>query len=651
MRRNLPLLIRVYPRAARPAPLKAGSSGAFPNHFTSLRIEQGALREILARTEIGDFIGNYVQLRKRGNDLVGLCPFHGEKTPSFHVHPDRGFFKCFGCGAGGDVIKFYQQIENLTFPDAARALAKRIGIELDPDSPAAARARSEKEQIYAANELAVAFFARTLRLGPEGAGARAYCERRGLTNETLAAFKLGYAPPSWDGLVRELTEDGIDLVVAAKAGLVKAGQRGYYDFYRNRLMIPTYATTGEVVAFGGRALDDSEPKYLNTSTTPGYMKGGKERLEEGKGWRGSFGSCLFALERARRAAAEREALIVVEGYLDCITLHQAGFTNAVASLGTAFTGEQAAELRKYAERIFLCFDADAAGSAATRKSIDVLTRAGCSPFVVRLSPGEDPDSYIRTKGAPAFQARLDDAVPWIQFKLDGEIAEIKSKRLPATQAVHTAERLVQALPREMWDYWRVYVANELGLSVDDLRNSRFRSNPANFAPAGVREVRHVAAAAEPPSLEREVLAALIDEPALVAEYADRIPLEAFRSERYRRIYATLLERREGLRTTPDVFAAFGEERDAVELLATLQKPDRSSAVRFQDSDARRAHLDRVVEHLRESSLERRLKELNARIDALVSVGDSVPPAERDEFLRLVEERERQKAKRLGTRSS
>jgi DNA primase len=281
----------------------------------------------------------------------------------------------------------------------------------------------------------------------------------------------------------------------------------------------------------------------------------------------------------------------------------------------------------------------------------VLLQAKCLPFIVRLEPGEDPDSCVRTRGNLAFAERLDNAVRWDQYKIDCEIAEIKLKRLPETQAVHTAERLVRALPREEWDRWRVYIAKELGLSVDDLRNSRFRSNPANFAPAGVREVRHVAPAAEPPSLEREVLAALVDEPVLVAEYAERIPLEAFRDGRYRRIYATMLERSDSLRSTPDVFAAFGEERDAVELLATLQKPDRSSVVRFQDSAARRAHLDAVVEHLRESGLERRFKELEARIDAFVSVGDSVPPAERDEYLRLVEERERRKAKRLGMRPS
>src|SRR5271156_517507 len=352
------------------------------------RIDQGAIREILAKTDIGSFIGGYVQLRKRGNDLVGLCPFHGEKTPSFHVHPDRGYFKCFGCGEGGDAIKFVQLLENLSFPGAARILARRAGIELEAEDPAAARVRGEKEQIYAANELAAAYFHRTLRLGSEGETARAYVAGRGLSAATIESFKLGYAPPGWDGLVRELTQNGIDLAIAARGGLVKAGQHGYYDFYRARLMIPTYATTGEVVAFGGRALDNSEPKYLNTSTTPVYVKG-----------RG-----LYALNVARRAAATQESLIVVEGYLDCIALHQAGFTNAVASLGTAFTPEQAAQLRKVAERIFLCFDADVAGTAATVKSIDVLQAAGCVPFVVLLPAGEDPDPFVRTNGAGAVKA-------------------------------------------------------------------------------------------------------------------------------------------------------------------------------------------------------------------------------------------------------
>jgi DNA primase len=600
-----------------------------------VRIDEGTKREILARTDIGSFIGNYVALRKRGNDLVGLCPFHGEKTPSFHVHPDRGFFKCFGCGAGGDAFSFLQQLENLSFPEALRALAKRAGVELEPETPAAARVRSEKESIYQANELAAAFFHKTLKLSAEAESARVYCAGRGLTAVSIDTFKLGYAPDRWEGLADELAANHVDPEMAVKAGLLKVGQRGYYDFYRARLMIPTYATTGEVVAFGGRALDGSEPKYLNTSTTPVYVKG-----------RG-----LFALERARRAAPAADALIVVEGYLDCIALHQAGFANAVASLGTAFTAEQAAELRKYAQRIFVCFDADAAGTNATAKSVDVLSGAGCAAYIVQLPPGEDPDTFIRSNGAAAFTALLDAAVPGIQFLLDRGLDEDLHKRLPASQAARSAESLVRRLaPPQERDKWRVHAANRLGLSPDELRRTEFMADRSSFAPReGPGFVRHMAPTAEPPSLERDILETLLDEPALVADYAGSIPATAFKDERYRSLYETLVARCDRLSTGVDALAALGDDRAAVEVVVGLLKTERSSKVRFPDSAARRIHLDRIVERLEESELLKRKRELADRLDKLVEAGLPVPVVEREEFQRLVERLDRSARRRLGTK--
>jgi DNA primase len=600
-----------------------------------VRFDHDVTREIRARTDIGTFIGAYVALRKRGNDLVGLCPFHGEKTPSFHVHPDRGFFKCFGCGAGGDVISFFQKLENITFPEAVRELAKRAGVEVEAETPASARTRTEKEAIYQANELAAAFFNRTLVLSPEAAAARAYCAGRGLSNATIESFRLGYAPDRWSALLDELNANGIDAALAARAGLVKEGQRGYYDFYRGRLMIPTYATTGEVVAFGGRALDGSEPKYLNTSTTPVYTKG-----------RG-----LYALERARRAAAQRGSLIVVEGYLDCIALHQAGFTNAVASLGTAFTADQAAELRKHAEHIFVCFDADAAGSAATAKSIDLLVAANCSPRIVELPPGDDPDSFVRAHGSAAFQARLDAAAPWMEFQLERRIAQIRTRFVGAATIAREAEALVQSLPREEWDRWRVHVANRLGLAADDLRAGRFLANRSNFQPreaAGAAFTRY-AQAAEPMRLDRDVLVTILDEPALLAEYAQRIPLSVFKDEHLRSLYERLLEHAESLRTSSDVFAPFGDDVAAIQALAGLQKSDRSRSVRFADSASRRVHLDRIVERLAEAEDLRRKAALQARIDSRLTSGEPVPEEEKDEYRRLVERVELAARKRLGTR--
>ncbi|HEY1866825.1 MAG TPA: DNA primase [Candidatus Cybelea sp.] len=591
-----------------------------------MRYDQGVLREIRARVDIAALIGGYVPLKKRGNDLVGLCPFHAEKTPSFHVHPDRGFFKCFGCGTGGDAITFVQKSENLDFAEAVRSLAAKAGIELEPENPRAARVRSEREAMYEANRLAAAYFARMLA-AERGEQARAYCSRRGFLNETIERFGLGFAPDSWSGLVTELQENAIDLPIAAKAGLVKAGQRGYYDFYRNRLMVPTYSTTGEVIAFGGRALGDGEPKYLNTSTTPVYTKG----------------QHLFALNLARKAAQNDRTLIVVEGYLDCMALHQAGFRNAVAALGTSFTAEQAVELRKYADYVFLCFDGDAAGSAAATKAIDVASKeiehTGSAVRIVLLPPGEDPDSFIRLKGPAAFQTLLDEAKLALEFRIDAEIDRLRAGFESPARLNQRAESLIRGLaPREEWDRWRVYVAGRLQVNVDDLRNSRFLADRANFAPhskTAFTPSRHVAASVEPLSFEREVLSVLLEEPALGGEYGERIGASRFRNEVYRRVYERIVEASGMVNTTADVFGLFAEDQGTLDLLAEIGRRDRSSAVRYGDTEERRAHLERVVERLQLEDERRRYRELSDLIDERLAGGNTVPEELRGEFEALV----------------
>ncbi|HKU82263.1 MAG TPA: DNA primase [Candidatus Tumulicola sp.] len=592
-----------------------------------MRFDQGAIAEIHARIDIGNLIGTYVPLKKRGNDLVGLCPFHAEKTPSFHVHPDRGFFKCFGCGAGGDAIAFVQRVENVPFADAVRALAAKAGVELEPENPAAARARSGREAIYEANRIAAGFFARTLA-GDAGRRARDYCDRRGLNAETLARFTIGYAPDSWDALTDELRREGVEAEVAVKAGLLKTGQRGCYDFYRDRLMVPTYATTGEVIAFGGRALGEAEPKYLNTSTTPVYVKGRH----------------LFALNVARRAAQTDRTAIVVEGYLDCIALHQAGFGNAVASLGTSFTAEQATELRKYADYVYLCFDGDPAGSAAATKAVDVASKAiehtGSSVRVVLMPPGEDPDSFVRGQGAGAFKALLEAAKPAIEFRIDTEIERLRAGFDNPAKVAPRAEAMIREMaPREEWDRWRVYVAGRLQVSPDDLRNSRFLANSANFAPRSAvgsfPGSRHARAAAEPSSYEREVLGILLEEPALVLEYGASIEATQFRDDALRRIYERIVQASGTLRATADVFALFAEDQAGLDALAALGARDRSSAVRYGGTAERRAHLDRVVDRLARDAAQQRYRELSERIDDELTAGRSVPEDVLREYEALV----------------
>jgi DNA primase len=591
-----------------------------------VKYDQNVLSEIRARVDIAAFIGGYVPLKKRGNDLVGLCPFHSEKTPSFHVHPDRGFFKCFGCGVGGDVITFAQKLENLSFGDAVRALASKAGVELEPENPRTARMRSEREAIYEANRIAAAYFARMLAQDG-GSGARTYLQGRGFSGDVVDRFALGYAPDSWSGLVNELERNGVDLVLAAKAGLVKSGQHGYYDFYRNRLMVPTYSTTGEVIAFGGRAIGDGEPKYLNTSTTPVYTKGHH----------------LFALNLARRAPQNERTLIVVEGYLDCIALHQAGFENAVAALGTSFTAEQAAELRKYAEYVFLCFDGDAAGSAAATKAIDVASKeiehTGSSVRIVLLPPEDDPDTFLRRRGAEAFRELLKAAKPALQFRIDAEIERLRAGFDSPARAAPKAEALIRRLaPREEWDRWRVYVAGRLQVNVDDLRNSRFLADSANFTPhnkAAFAPSRHTGASVAPLSFEREVLGILLEEPALGVVYGRSIEAARFRNEIYRRIYERIVEAAGTVTTTADVFGLFGEDQGMLDLLAEIGGRDRSSTVRYGDTEERRAHLDRVVERLRLEDERRRYRELSDLIDDRLSSGERVSDELRGEFEALV----------------
>ncbi len=591
-------------------------------------VDQGAIREIHARLPIADVIGAYVQLRKRGNDLVGLCPFHGEKTPSFHVHPDRGFFKCFGCGEGGDIFTFVQKMENLSFGDTLRMLATKAGVQLEPENPHAARARSERERIYEANALAAAFFARALA-SDAGKTARAYCEKRGFSVEIVERFGLGYAPDTWDALRDELARNDVDLALATKAGLLKPGQRGYYDFYRDRLMVPTLSTTGDVMAFGGRALGDAEPKYLNTTTTPVYTKGRH----------------LFALNVARRAAQKDRTLVVVEGYLDCIALHQAGFDFAVASLGTSFTEEQATELRKYADHVFLCFDGDAAGFSATTKAVEiaskVLEHAGSSVRVVALPQGEDPDSYVRAHGAAGFRTLLDTAKPAIEFKLDPQIDRLRDGFASPAEISRSAEKLIREMtPREEWDRWRVYVAGRLKVNPDDLRNSRFFANSANFAPrvfGANTGSRHAPATVEPYSFEREVLSIVVEDPKLAGEYASRIRADRFRNGVYRSVYERIIEQASRLEETGDVFAVFAGDAEALGVVSELGSRERSSTVRYENREERRAHLDRVVDRMQLDDRRMRYQELSHQIDDLVTAGQPVEDGLRSEFDALVTE--------------
>ncbi|HVA36299.1 MAG TPA: DNA primase [Candidatus Dormibacteraeota bacterium] len=583
-----------------------------------MAIADSVLSEIQSRLSLVELVGSYVQLRKRGKDYVGLCPFHSERTPSFTVAGDKGFFKCFGCGQGGGLFKFVELVENVTFPEAVRMLAKRAGVEVEEETPAMARRRSEREAIYEANAAAVIYFREQLTGGADGGAGRAYCARRGLSEATVAAFKLGYAPERWDGLVEYLKAQGIDLELAARAGLLKQGQHGYYDFYRGRLMIPTYAPTGEVIAFGGRALGDQEPKYLNTSGTPVYTKGRH----------------LFALNVARRAIAAAGAAIVVEGYLDCIALHESGFQHAVASLGTSFTAEQAGELHRYAQRALLCFDGDAAGANATAKSVDTLRAAGLQAQIVMLPKGEDPDSFVRARGAEAFAALLAAAVPWEGYKIELAYQHIREGSATRAEMLRSVAREIAEIDELERDYWLVQLCRRLEVDPGEVRSSRFLSEawhaPSARAPSPAF-TRYAPPAPQPHARERELLATLLAQPSLLERAAAMVPPEALEAPLYRRIYAAIVERRAQLEAGVEPFALFGGDEEATRALTDVLVSTAASAAEAMAPEAREEQIERFASGLASRADRRRVAELEREIARRYGDGERVPPE-------LIEER-------------
>lgn len=345
------------------------------------------LLELKYRADIEQLIGGYLQLKRRGRNLTGLCPFHSEKTPSFTVYPENQSFYCFGCGSGGDAISFVRKAENLDYMEAVRFLAQRVGMEM-PQQADDDGSHKRRLRILEMNRDAARFFHQTL-MSPAGKAARGYLVSRGLTKQTVTRFGLGLAPESWDALTGHLQRKGYtqEELVAGCLGMQRKGG-GVYDAFRNRIIFPIIDLRGSVIAFGGRNLGDQGPKYLNSSDTPVYKKSRN----------------LFALNLAKNSG--RSEIILAEGYMDVVAIHQGGFSNAVATLGTALTGEQARLLAQYTQQVVLAYDSDEAGQRATRRASAILDEAGVGVRVLALTGAKDPDEYIRTYGSDKFEYLL-----------------------------------------------------------------------------------------------------------------------------------------------------------------------------------------------------------------------------------------------------
>lgn len=368
-------------------------------------IPEEVIDQILKTSNIVEVIEGYLPLKQTGKYYRTLCPFHSEKTPSFTVNPDRQIFYCFGCGEGGDVFRFLMRREGFTFPEAVRHLAQRAGIAI----PERGRSRHEDGllRLLDVQRLACDYFRKALK-DPEGSRARDVLHRRGITEELIERFQLGFAGAEWEGLLRELTKRGFTprQVEAAGLSLSRQGGRGSYDRFRDRVMIPIADSTGKIVGFGGRALGDQQPKYMNSPETAVYKKGVH----------------LYGLHLASRAIRETRVALVVEGYFDAISLHSAGFPHTVASLGTALTRDQVTLLRRYADKAILIFDPDPAGIQAAWRGLELLVAEDMGVAVVILPAGKDPDTFVREDGGEALRRRVESAQDVVDFLL-GQAAE------------------------------------------------------------------------------------------------------------------------------------------------------------------------------------------------------------------------------------
>lgn len=420
----------------------------------ALKLDPRFIQQLNDKIDIEQVVSAHVSLKRRGKTLVGLCPFHNEKTPSFTVYPESNSFYCYGCGAGGDIISFVRRMDNLDYIEAVKAVAQMAGVPMPEDGYDDTLSK-KRMRLLSANREAARFFNDCL-MNPANRKALDYFLNRGLSINTIRRFGLGYAPDGWHELINHMRSLGFseeELVLANLARRSeKDGKTNCYDNFRNRVMFPIIDLRGNVIAFGGRVMDDSKPKYINTSDTLVYKKS----------------NGVFALNFAKNANDNK--LILVEGYMDVIALHQAGFTNAIACLGTAFTNEQANLLSRYADEILICYDNDGAGRTATARALEVLGRTGLKLRVVQMRGGKDADEIIRVHGKERFADLLKEAANKTEYKL---LEERKKFDIDTDDGklrfLTSAAQILAGCGSIEQDIYATRLANELGVGVESIK--------------------------------------------------------------------------------------------------------------------------------------------------------------------------------------
>ncbi len=502
---------------------------AFPQSF---------IDELIARNPIEDVVGQYVSLKRSGSNMFGLCPFHGEKTASFSVAPDKGIYYCFGCHKGGGAVNFMMEVEGLSYPDAVRALAKRAGMEVPEDEQYQSRYRHQ-ERLWALMKEAGRFFYEQL-YAPVGAECLAYVQKRGLSKKIVTQFGIGFAPNSWNALVDAMRKKGYTDQELRDADLVGEKNGRIYDRFRNRLMFPIFDVRGNVIGFGGRVLDDSKPKYLNSNETLIFNKRKN----------------LFGMNFAKKTKAP--SIILVEGNIDVVALHQYGFDNAVASLGTSLTEEQVALLSRYTEQVVLTYDTDEAGQRAAQRAIPMLEKAGLKVKVLQMRDAKDPDEFLHKFGADRFKLLLEDCSDRVEYQLNAirqkyDLKEDAQKVAFVQEAAGLICTLDSSVKREVYG-GRVAEAALISMEAMKLEVGKaFKRRTAmekkkqekiDLAPVRAlqpkeRSIRYNNTRSA--VAEEGVIAQLLQEPALF-EQVGKLTEKDFSVEVFRRVYSQLYAR-------------------------------------------------------------------------------------------------------------
>ena len=498
--------------------------------------------EVVRRSDITEVVGSYVQLRHRGRTHTGLCPFHSEKTPSFVVYPETQSFYCFGCGAGGDVITFVRKISNLDYVEAVKMLAGRAGMPMPEEDDQAGRLRS---RVLAINKEAARFFYEQLNAKNDAArAARGYWRGRGLSDSTIRRFGLGYAPDDFGALRRHLRSRGYTEEEMLASGLQKRSEKGnVYDVFRGRVMTPIFDLRGNVIAFGGRVLGDEKPKYINSPETMVYKKS----------------KAMFALNIAKKSASRR--YILCEGYMDVISLHQAGFDTAVAACGTALTADQVRLLGEYADEVVLCYDSDEAGQKATARSLGLFAESPVKVSVLNIPGAKDPDEFIKKYGRERFESLLNGTSNAIEYKL-AKVREKYDLARPADRVEYIKEA-IRLLAGRLTPTEREVYAGRLAEETDVAKASvmaqleaAVRSSQRRAQRQREKELLNTGAGADiklpynvpggekalgVASAEQQLVAALIRDPALIPMAESRVKPEQFLMEDMAAAYAAVLE--------------------------------------------------------------------------------------------------------------